>query len=543
MSTLNQEQISVVTDTSNRLVCLAGAGTGKTYTMLYKILEIIKSGASPDSILALTFTHAAAFEMKDRYLKLSKSKQSPRFCTFHAFCYYIISIDTDIRSAIGYSQVPDIASDAQIKDIISKAELMTGYKATMFKGDKKTKSEKIKYQYKIYQKTVKKLYASQNLITFDVLCSEVCRLFAENSDLVTKYKNKYKYIFVDEFQDTDSVQFDFISSFINSTIFVVGDICQAIYGFRGATSSIIKSLIDNPEWEVLRLEQNYRSTQKICDFANTNTSYLDKKYFIDLKSARQDCTGSKVVVRNFSERCKFFESVNSNSLKWLSEDLKSLTGSTAILCRTNNEVASIQEYLKEQNIIFSAKADDKVQVLSHIASAVDSDEYLISWIATFLDRFEYLQFQRAAYLDGKFCTTLDDFYSRWHTDKIKDILSKIFILRSILSNSDPLEEKSKSLCEILEIPFSGVPEDIENNKDFINKLVENSIEQNSLMLKTGIYSGTIHSVKGLEFDNVILIGVDDTCFKLNTEENNNLYYVGITRAKTNLFVYKYKNNM
>lgn len=219
---LNELQKKVVDSDSKRIVCLAGAGSGKSYTLLSRIDKLVDSGISADSILALTFTNAAAREMLNRYKKNHGGTQiTPKFSTFHAFCYSLIVNNRDVRGKLGYSKIPMVCVEATLKRITTEAEQATGIKKS---DDAKTLSEKREQE--VLTKYIRKKLIEKNMITFDIMCYEVCQLFTQNDDSIKQYFDKYKCVFVDEFQDTDKLQWSFVESFKNSQIFVCGDVLQ-----------------------------------------------------------------------------------------------------------------------------------------------------------------------------------------------------------------------------------------------------------------------------------------------------------------------------
>lgn len=228
MSKLNEQQQAVVDSTADRLLVLAGAGAGKTHTMLERINKIVNDGISPTSILVLTFTNAAAFEMRDRYKRSHTEKVLPEFRTFHSFCYHLLIVDKAIRDHLGYTQPPTVGDTSTIKRIETEAKMQCNIKLPQSKlsGEEPCTSLKEKQEYELYTKCVKKLMKQKNIITFDILAKEVSELFTEKNELSTKYKQRYKYIFVDEFQDTDPQQVKFVSSFAESKFYLCGDALQ-----------------------------------------------------------------------------------------------------------------------------------------------------------------------------------------------------------------------------------------------------------------------------------------------------------------------------
>ena len=188
---LNNEQLQAVNSNSDRILCIAGAGSGKTTVMLERIARLVTDGVSPTSILALTFTNAAGAEMKSRYESKHPGEQTPEFRTFHSFCYAIVCKDPYIRAASGYESVPGIASEEQEKAIKEKAK--TQCKITISKDKlmyRENLNKQEQYQVDLYDKAVKRLMRIENLITFDILNSEVAHLFADNNPATDYYKNK-----------------------------------------------------------------------------------------------------------------------------------------------------------------------------------------------------------------------------------------------------------------------------------------------------------------------------------------------------------------
>ena len=233
ISDMNKMQMKAVMSDSNRILVLAGAGTGKTTTMLARISRLVESGISPSEILVLTFTNSAACDMKDRYLRDHKDEKAPQFCTFHSFCYQLLAKDSKVRQQLRYVQLPSVAKESYIERIKTTCIQQCGIKLSMAKLNGKIPiTQKEKFQFDIFWKQYDKMLRQNNLITFDIMCYEVGDLFVKQNYIVQKYLEKFKYIFVDEFQDTDHKQWDFVSAFKDSSIFVVGDVKQELYAFR-----------------------------------------------------------------------------------------------------------------------------------------------------------------------------------------------------------------------------------------------------------------------------------------------------------------------
>ena len=509
---LNKQQQAVVDSRSRRILCLAGAGTGKTYTMLARIKKLVADGVDPRSILVLTFTNAAAFEMENRYSgSHMRPSSTPKFGTFHRFCYGLIAQDKFIRTLLGYSDIPAVATEAETKHIRNEAAMHLGYKLNeAMKDDKKRKA--------LYA-AADRIMKQRNLVTFDKMCYDICSLFVHNNGAIKRYKEMYKYIFVDEFQDTDPKQFEFIKSFEHADITAVGDSLQNLYSFRGTDSSIIKALSVDPEWEVHKLSENYRSTFEICEFANRMSTYADNSYRVTIRSDRH---GDDVVVIN-----------NCTHDEQLRDIVNRIEPNTAILCRSNAEVAEVCEYFNHLKIAhITSRSPDRI---INLCRSITDSSYLVEWAASLLPAGYYEAYVRQ---DSISPYTEDEFFTQfsrcWAVREIKQTIRK---LRDAMNKEE--QDMAFDFSEILkcEVPK---PNRGESSQDWITRLIQSLGGDDP---DATCYVGTIHSVKGLEFDNVIILDVGGKSFRLKDEDNLNVYYVAITRAKHHLTVYKGGQNV
>lgn len=532
--TFNDAQQSAIDSDAKRLLVLAGAGTGKTFTMLGKINKLVRQlNVDPASILVLTFTNAAAFEMKDRYMKNSNNTKCPEFRTFHSFCYSLIVSDIQVRLKLGYNKIPKVASDDDVASFKTKAKMIVGTKLSikqMNLPDNKL-SQTAKQDKQLFWKQFGKLLKQSGLITFDKLCYGVCKLFVNDDECIKQYKEKYKYIFVDEYQDTDSNQNDFVMSFENSNIFVVGDALQALYSFRGADSSLIKQLASNPDWQTVKLTENYRSTKEICDCANNMSNYADETYRIQINGHSEGDAPKfyKIYEPNYNEK------VPNYVIQDILKDLNSIDGTSAILCRTNAEVSYLIDELNDSGIR-PRTGKRNVDAINLLKSVLDAD-YRTNWLSTFLNASQYAEYIRLCYLRDKETesesTVLIKYYGK--TFQIQKRATQINEVMRILKSNSLKFQKCADILKVLELP-QDIEVDCEVSKasEFINNLID-AIQED---FESDVYVGTIHSAKGLEYDNVFLVNVDTKLFPLDNEDNLNLYYVGITRAKSYLKIYK-----
>lgn len=531
---LNPQQEKAVMSNDKRIVCMAGAGSGKTFCLIERVSRLINQGVKPNEILALTFTRAAALEMRERYISKHPGSIPPDFRTFHSYCYHLISTDANVRAKLGYTNIPAVAESSDAKKVVSQAKLQVNCKLSQKKLDDPTlMTPKEVYEYKTYQKALMRLMKAENIITFDMLCKGVCDLFADNDPSIIIYKKQLKYIIVDEFQDTDPTQFRFVNSFEDSSIFLVGDVLQSIYSFRGASSDIMKQLIDDPKWTVIKLYKNYRSCKEVCDYANRNTRYAPEKYRITLDPEKEE--EGTVLLDHFEQ--EDYELFTEATLEDIVVDVcdRRKYGNVALLARSNKEVEELKGYLKGENIEFvnHNRNEDAVRFLK----ASGDNEYFMAWVTSQLNSEQYARYVRLHTIEQPE-NDIKDFYTKFSNIlRIKYIMDTVSMIR--------VKFVDKSLTNVLKVNeimnllgLDNVECDLSINDYTIKELYDYLIELINEETKSDVYVGTIHSVKGLEYDSVILVGVDGKTFPLMNEDNNNLFYVGITRAKDWLKVYE-----
>ncbi|MCM1226384.1 MAG: ATP-dependent helicase [Clostridium sp.] len=527
---LNTAQKQAVNCDAEKILCLAGAGTGKTHCVISRINRLIEDGADISSILVLTFTNAAACEMRERFRRTHKGQTIPMFCTFHSYCYSLISRNSAVARNLGYyKDTPAIADDMTIRKIHTRCRQQCGTKISDDKlNGKMPLKPNEKFQYDIFWKQYDKLLREENYITFDIMCYGVSKLFSDNNPVADPEKLRFKYVFVDEFQDTDPKQWEFVSSFTNSNIFVCGDAKQAIYSFRGADISIIKSLAENPEWVTIKLSENYRSTKEICDYSNEiHKSWKGSAYDLDILSDR---IGVQVIERGALDIHN-----NKDILNIVSDSADGK--STAILCRTNYEATEIKDKLEQLNIPFNSKHTD-TDVSGILKSAVDS-HFCVDWLSNKLSANEYNNYIRYCSIDSGYSTEVG-FMELYH-HSLESYIKIIMQVREVLHREQFVYGKITAISELLNIPQGTIKLESDDDNGVIDYLIQLA---DSLSKETGIYVGTIHSVKGLEYDCVHLVGVNGKSFPVNkNEEQQNLFYVGCTRAKEKLVIYDSELNV
>lgn len=511
---LNNEQLAAVNSTATRILCLAGAGAGKTKTLIARLMRLIDDDVRPEEILVLTFTRAAALEMQHRFNAATDSAAAPNFKTFHAFCYEVLCNDFEIRMKLGYSSVPSVLSDIEEKQTILRISKQSGLPHTLLTKKKLTPREQTHKT--ILARAVDKAFKTENLITYDMLADNVSKLFITDEACIQKYKKQYKHIFVDEFQDTDMFQAKFVESFKDSSIFVVGDVLQNIYSFRGTTSEVIKGYAKSNTWTKFYLHNNYRSTKQICEYANDFSHYADDAFRISMEAVRD---GEDVHIITFPMT---HYGTAMSQMETCHQIVQMRHGSTAILARTNREADDITVFLSNVGV----RVSNKSTKLNDVLNAINDDEYMTQRMISKLSSVKYLQYLQHMYIHPE-----DDAIRVLRNIGCESDIDTILRLRECLATNSYAEFIDIANAYDCRIVIDNV-EDIKSSDDFIAAL-NTAAEPNS----DDVYVGTIHSVKGLEFDNVIIVGADGPTFKLNSEDNKNLFYVGITRAKNRLWVF------
>lgn len=532
MYKLNEQQQLAVNSDSKRILCLACAGAGKTHVLISRICRLVDSGINPDSILCITFTNAAALEMEERYkARVGKVNRVPEFRTFHSFCYSLLSRNPLVRNTIGYSYTPAIATEAMQKKVEQTAMLQCGLKfsskALQNPGALKSKD---KDNYEIFYKAYRRQLARQNLITFDILLDEICRLFYTDDPSIAAYKNRYKHIFVDEFQDTDAIQIRFLNSFPDTSFFFVGDALQNLYSFRGTSNEYIKMLSENDDWEKIRMNRNYRSTKQICEYANEHSHYAKDSYRIPLESDRDGIEVTEIEDSDYNFDRRF--PISAECIDMIAEELGSEDMDTAILCRTNAEVSYLQAELSEYGI--STHSDKKKDYVHSILKSAIDDEYFVNWLSVFLNSQAYSNYLMLS--AGEENITSEWFIKNFGKyPQVSQSANQVFDVRRLIMSTESIDELNEKISDMFGLD-QYIFEDCENKYEAIVDAIK-TLDDSEV---SGIYCGTVHSVKGLEFDRVIVINAGNPTFGLmgSGEENKNIFYVAITRAKTKLIVFR-----
>ncbi len=600
---LNTQQLKAVQTVNKPVLVFAGAGSGKTRVLTYKVWHLIKEKLfKPEEILALTFTNKAASEMKLR-IQESISCEGVNVGTFHSIGARILRMHISALNE-GYNSSFTIydTSDqkAVIKEVVENLNLsefkelnVSFLKAQIdkFKNDNISidqveseaqtfEDEKIVEVYRAYCDRLK----SNNALDFNDLLVLPIRLLKENAKILNLYQKTWKYVLVDEFQDTNSPQFEIVSLLAgkHKNITVVGDDDQSIYGWRGANIDNIltnfqETFAKNIE---IKLEKNYRSTQRILDGAwsvvSNNKNRAEKKLEatrgkgdkISIISTGSDEEESNAICDSIKSEIK----INKNTFK-----------DFAVLYRTNAQSRSIEQAMVKEglpyNIVGGTKFYDRKEIKDVLAYltlvANNNDDIALKRIINFpvrgigeksikifvdlaakkkISLFESLEFCRELKLRGKQQDSIENFYNS--IKKFSNLLETLDpkeLMRTLLEEfnienyykNNPVEQDRYDNIQELKASVDKFSDQIGGNlKDFLQEISlftdidEWDDKENSITLMT------VHAAKGLEFPTVFVTGLEQGLFPLvriddgpdQMEEERRLFYVAVTRAMNQVYL-------
>lgn len=596
MELLNKEQKKAVENNENSMLVIAGAGTGKTKVIIHKVAHLINEmNVNPGNILSVTFTNKAAREMKERLTDIVGSVGDEVWMgTFHSVCLRILrreSARAGLKSGFGVIDQEDRLS--AVRNIVKELNidhkkyppkqylwLISSYKNTM-DYVKNMNPEESLYRFIDVFNAYQQYLSFGNLIDFDDMLAIVVRIFDEFPELTSFYQNLFHYILVDEYQDTNYIQFVFLKFLTGyeNKICVVGDDDQSIYGWRGAE---IRNILDfEKKFEnvkVVKLTENYRSPQNILDKANLLIS--NNKYRKD-KNLRSSITkNGSISVIECNDEVEEAKRVVKNLKCILSEENIS-EKDIAILYRTNAQSRNFEVELNKQKIPYKVigglsfysrrEIKDILAYLKIIDNPYDIDSLKRAcknppkgigniMLQKIIDNasskgVDLLESTLSTARETKgrsgeklkyFCDILD---SVRNSDKIADKVKTVIKLTGYNSHLKQFEEQNeanKRINNIDELINAAVIFD-ENSldSDLSDFLATTTLTtSNDEEISDSISLMTMHSAKGLEFDSVFLTGLEEGLFPLframenemELEEERRLCYVGITRAKRNLFL-------
>lgn len=623
---LNSNQRDAVLHTDGPSLVIAGAGSGKTRVLTYRIAQLLSQGVPAYKILALTFTNKAAREMQKRIAELVGSQVAANLWmgTFHSVFSKILRFEAE---KLGYTSsftiydtqdsknlIKAIVKDMKLDDKVYKANDILGrismaknnlvvaqsyaQSATIISADTASKKPLISDIYKQYQQRCKQ----SDTMDFDDLLLQTNILFRDFPEILAKYQQKFSYILVDEYQDTNYSQYLIIKklSELHRNICVVGDDAQSIYSFRGARiENILNFRNDYPDYKIFKLEQNYRSTTTIVDAANSvitkNKEQIPKKTFSENEE------GEKIkVLRALSDKEEGFQV--TNEIFKLANYEQQAYSDFAILYRTNAQSRIMEEALRKRNIPYRIYGGQSFYQRKEIKDLLaycrvtinQNDEEALKRIINYprrgigdstIDKIREIagQYQVSIWTVlcnlnkvagtfnagtiaklSKFMTLIERFKEQTATENAYDaayLIARSSGIVDDLSNDDTPEgiSRKENIQELLngikdftetaykEGRIDKLPAFLEGVALLTDQDNEKDGDQDKVTLMT------IHAAKGLEFANVFMTGVEEELFPAqqsvsnlaSLEEERRLFYVALTRAEKRIFISyatsRYKN--
>ncbi|MBT7695215.1 MAG: UvrD-helicase domain-containing protein [Cryomorphaceae bacterium] len=611
---LNEAQLNAVIKTDGPSMVIAGAGSGKTRVLTYKIVHLVNNGVDPFEILALTFTNKAAREMKLRISSMIGESESKNIWmgTFHSVFAKILRFEAHKIGFTSDFTIYDVQdSERLISSIIKEKNLdkdvyrtksirnrisslknnfitVTGYfsNSELVDSDNISRKPETGNIYKEYNERLVK----SNSMDFDDLLMKTNELLNNHPEVLAKYQEKFKYILVDEYQDTNNSQYLIVKSLSDKyqNICVVGDDAQSIYSFRGANiNNIINFRNDYDSVEIFRLEQNYRSTKNIVNAANSvidhNKNKIDKEVWTDNDFGdRLEISSNQSDIGEARGLCQKITSLNNTSFSDI-----------AILYRTNAQSRPIEDSLRLNKIpyqIFGGVSfynrKEIKDVLAYLRVIINSsDEESLKRVINYpargigqvtinkiilaaqkykLTLYETIKKHKELSIDfsSSVSIKLQNFIDLIDVLKIenqklnafdltKEVIDKVRIIDDLKKDESP---EGISRIENVQELLNGIRDFIEDQKELVESNDNLSEFLSTVSLSTDFDNNnpdedkvslmTLHLSKGLEFKHVFIVGLEEDLFpsalSYNTrselEEERRLFYVGITRAKENLYL-------
>ncbi|MCL1843057.1 MAG: UvrD-helicase domain-containing protein [Defluviitaleaceae bacterium] len=600
---LNPAQREAALCTDGPLLIFAGAGSGKTRVLTYRVARLIEQGIDPYHIIAITFTNKAAREMRERISAITPLGEQVWVSTFHAACTRILRREIEALGFKSGFSIYDTADTLRLlKDCIKERNLSdTNYPprhvAHVISAQKNELITPEKYErivagnfresniaeiYADYQRRLKE----SNSLDFDDIIFKTVQLFTENEDVLQKYQNRFRYVLVDEYQDTNHAQYELVRliSGYAQNLCVVGDDDQSIYGWRGADiANILRFEKDYPGAKVIKLEQNYRSSKVILDAANAviaqNSKRAQKQLWtennrgvpINLYTARDERDEGFFVAQKIAAGVK----------------QGGRYGDFAVLYRTNAQSRGVEDQLVSAGIpyrIFSGvrfyehmEVKDILAYLKAINNPADDMAHLriinvprrgigaaslnkiqafasensLTFAAATARAREITSLGKKALPIAQFSDFLMECTEFANNNSVADLMQKILsdtdYVKSISDGTPEAEERKANINELL-----AKARVFENESD--DTSLSKFLEEVALVADIDNYSDdadaaalmTLHSAKGLEFHTVFLIGFEEYLFPTSRaidsgrsedmEEERRLCYVGFTRAEKMLFL-------
>lgn len=616
---LNEAQRQAVENTEGPSLIIAGAGSGKTRVLTYRIAHLLKQGTRPASILSLTFTNKAAKEMKERIANVVGAHTAKYLWmgTFHSIFARILRVESEVLGYPSNFTIYDSAdSKSLLKTIIKEFKLddktyKVNVVASRISAAKNslitpaayaTNAQVREYDMSIRMPRIAELYKEYSrrcflagAMDFDDLLLKTNILFRDHKDILAKYQDRFDYVLVDEYQDTNFSQYLIVKNLASKhkNLCVVGDDAQSIYSFRGARiENILNFQKDYPEHQVYKLEQNYRSTQTIVNAANSviqkNKRQLPKRVF------SENAEGNRI---------KVFSALTDNEEGYLIANEISETRMRhhyhyydyAILYRTNAQSRIFEESLRKRNIPYKIygglsfyqrkEIKDLLSYFRIVINPKDNEalKRIINYPARGIGATTLTKLEQAAMSQGtsifeiieqcesinhaglnrgtiakvqQFAALIKQFQEKNELNDAYEMASEIATQTSIikdlykdqtpegLSRFENIQELLNGIQEFsINAREEGQPNHLANYMEDVALLTDQDSDKDEDRDKVTLM--TIHSAKGLEFKNVFIVGVEENLFPSNQfgnitpeafEEERRLFYVALTRAEENAYL-------
>ncbi len=613
LNSLNPEQGEAAKTLTGPVLVLAGAGTGKTRVITYRIAYMLASGIRGEEILGLTFTNKAANEMRERLADLVGVDLAKKVTlgTFHSFCISVLKKEI---SKLGYLSTFTIADESDQQGLFKQAAAEIGHnkliddnlsllsgRISLWKNQLWTVEDAQNYAINDFDAMAARLYQSyqhlleiQNMVDFDDMIMLVYRIFKEKPEVLEKYQERFRYLLVDEYQDTNAAQFRLVEMLAGKrcNLCVVGDDDQSIYGWRGAD---VGNILDFPKifpgTKEIKLEQNYRSTNKILSAANAVIATNTNRHSKNLWSKLGDGENLKVVVSQNGE--KEAEFITSMISQMMAENPKLTYSDFAILYRSNHLSRQLELGLRNvsmpyvlvggQEFFKRKEIKDAVAYLKVLINPYDNQNLLRilptpprglgdkavnklkemqnrehGSMLQFMGTEEFLSFipvkgsTEAEKLVRVYKEAKEYFAEPGKlAEKIRDFLTEVDYLpglQKIYKDLDDAKVRRENVDEFINAvaQFESKCENPPTLAEYLESfalLEENDRNDDQSNENGGVILSTVHASKGLEFPIVFLVALERNIFpheraieEGSIDEEMRLFYVAITRAKKQLFI-------
>lgn len=555
---LNPDQQKAVLHTDGPMIILAGAGSGKTRVLTYKVIYLmLEKNIQSENILMVTFTNKAANEMKERIEKFLPNRSKPLIATFHSLCSKILRIEGKLIGLSNSYVIYDTQDQLEaIKEAMNTLSISPKeYKPAAIlgtisqaKNELLTASEYGSYAKGHFQEVVSAVYSlyqnilkENNAVDFDDLILQTTLLFQKNPEVLEKYQKRFQYILVDEYQDTNRAQYVLTKLLAQKwqNICVVGDFSQSIYSWRGADfKNLSKFQVDFKNVQTFELAQNYRSTQKILDAASSVIKRNSSHPVLELWT--ENPHGEDVTIyeaRNEQDEANYI----INYIKNYGEaNLKDI----AVLYRTNAQSRVLEEVFLHHGIPYILVGGTKFyerkeikDVLSYLRLIANSKDSIAQKRIEKLGKGRY----------EKFLAFLGTVSPEFKQPTI-ELMDNVMFATGYLDVYDDKDEEDAARLENIKelrsvaLSFPDLTQFLEN----VSLVEQESMPDKSLNPdeKNAVTFMTLHAAKGLEFPVVFMVGMEEGLFphsrslmdRNELEEERRLAYVGMTRAKKKLFM-------